>query len=174
MKKSFTLTLFYILLSFLPLILGNNVAHARDVDPWPASVRLPFPWENIQGTWAERRAQFAFSFKVIENTSGEKHIKIRQLDTTTGEVVAQGLGLENSEKVVVAGMTAGHSKQYRLTIRALRDFTSWGPYEFTGVTIESFDGELLFHFEIRKIKDLPLTESKEQSYKNLRCESIIE
>ena len=159
MKKSLLTSLFYFLFSFMPLFLGTSSAIARGVDPWPWSTRMPFPWENIQGTWTERNSQFTFSFKVVNNTQGEKHILIKQLDPSTGAVVSQGIGFENSEKVVVAGMTSGDNGQFRMTVRALKNVYSWGTQEFTGVTIESFDGDLLFHFEIRKINDLPLTDS---------------
>lgn len=161
------------MISFLSFSIWSLNSLAKDVDPWPWSIRMPFPWDNIEGTWTERNSRFTFSFKVVHNTHGEKHILIKHLDPENGAILAQGIGIENSEKVVVAGMTSGDKGQYRLTVRALKNIYSWGTQEFTGVTIESFDDELLFHFEIRKINDLPLTPSKKQRYKDHRCESIF-
>lgn len=173
MKKAFLVFVFLILNGLLPIFNTTPLAQARGIDPWPWSTRLPFPWESIQGTWTERNAQFMFSFKVVENSAGDRHIKIKQLNAFTGDVVAQGLGLENSEMVVVASMTDGQESQFRLTVRSMQYVNTRGNQEFTGVTIESFDDELLFYFEIRKIKDLALTPTHDQSYKNLRCENLL-
>lgn len=164
MRKLLALTLFFnLMLSLLPLT--SSISHAQ-VNPWPWAKPLPFPWDNIQGTWTESSSLFTFSFQVVENSWGDRHIKIRQVDAETGSILAQGVGYENSDGIVVAGMTGGQQKQYLLTIRLIQNVFCWDQRKVTGVTIESYDHQLIHHFEIYKITEIPLTLINRLEYKH--------
>jgi hypothetical protein len=170
MRKLLALTLlFNLMLSLLPLT--SSISHAQ-VNPWPWAKPLPFPWDNIQGTWTESSSLFTFSFQVVENSWGDKHIKIRQVDANTGMIIAQGIGYENSDGIVVAGMTGGQQKQYLLTIRLIQNIFCWDQRKVTGVTIESYDHQLIHHFEIYKITEIPLTPDNVQVYKQPHIDSV--
>lgn len=167
MKKIFSPTWIFnfmvsLTLSGLPMI--TTVAHA-ETNPWPLAETLPFPWDNIEGTWSESSSLFTFTFKVIENSSGENSIKIQQIHPETGAILAQGMGFENSRFVVVAGMTGGPLGQYLLTVRLMQNVFCWDDRKVTGVTIESLDQhQLIHHFEIHKVTELPLTDDQAQDY----------
>lgn len=163
MRKLLAFTfLFNLMLSIVPL--ASSVSHAQ-VNPWPWAKPLPFPWDNIQGIWTEKTSLYTFSFQVIENSWGDKHIKIRQVDTSTGRIIAQGVGYENADGVVVAGMTGGQQSQFLLTVRLMQNVFCWDQRKVTGVTMESYDHQLLHHFEIYKITEIPLTLNNQQDYK---------
>jgi hypothetical protein len=151
--------------------MASSVAQAQ-VNPWPWAKPLPFPWDNIEGIWTERTSNFTFSIKVVENSWGDRHIKIKQLDANTGQVIAQGVGYEMDDDVVVAGMTGGQQTQYLLTIRLLENVFCWNSRKVTGVTIESYDHQLIDHFEIYKITEIPLTPVKQQEYKQTHPDSF--
>lgn len=142
----------------------SNVAHAQ-VNPWPWAKPLPFPWESIEGTWTESNTLYTFSFKVVENSWGDRHVRIKQIDPNSGRALAQGVGYENSEGIVVAGMTGGQQKQFLLTIRLLQRVHCWDRRDVTGVTMETYDHQLINHFEIHKIREIPLTPLNLKEYK---------
>lgn len=163
MRRFFTISIFLnLLISVGPLL--SSTAQAQ-VNPWPWAKLLPFPWDSIDGTWTESNTLYTFSFKMVENSSGERHIIIKQIDTSSGQVVAKGLGVENSPNVVHAAMTGGQQKQYLLTVRRLSQVYCWDKQEFTGVTIETPDHEHINHFQIHKIKEIPLTPFEWREYK---------
>ena len=173
MKKLFFLILICNLwLQILPGI--NNISHAQ-VNPWPWSKPLRFPWESIQGTWSESSSRFTFSFQVITNSWGEHTIKIKQYDAKTGEKIAEGKGFENTNGVVVAGMTGGQiQREYLLTVRTFQNLFCGGKRKITGVTIETYDNQLVYHFEIHKITEIPLTQPNIQEYIRPLPDSIDE
>lgn len=169
MRKLFFITLFFnFALALLPW--SPNMAHAQ-VNPWPWAKPLPFPWNKIEGTWTDHSSNFGFSFKVIENSWGVRHIKIRQFDYHTGRIIAEGQGSEQSDEIVVAAMTGGQQSQYLLTIRLLANVFCYNDRNVTGVTMESYDHQLLNHFEIHKTGEMPLTPRKDQDYKLTNAET---
>jgi len=171
MKRILSLSLLLTFIAIAPF--GVQSICQAQVHPWPWASTKPFPWNNIQGTWTEKTDEYTLSFQVIKNSSGEKLIKINQLDSKTGEIIARGLGSENSSNIVVAAMSGGHLGQFTLTIRYLQSVYSWDQKDFIGVTIESLDNDLLTYFEIYKINDLPLTTDERKIYKGPRCNDIF-
>ena len=169
MKKLFHL----ILLLNIFIIIGfkHNFAFAQ-VDPWPWAITLPFPWENIEGTWSEKTSEFTFSFQVIQNSWGNKHIRVKQYNNQSGKLVAQGVGWENSESIVVAGMSGGETQEYWLTIRSIQSVFCWDHRKVTGVTIESPDHQLIEYFEIFKIGELPLTPFNLKEYNRAHFDTL--
>lgn len=163
MRKLLAYTIFFNLMISLSPILGGFCQ--AQVNPWPRATTLPFPWDTIQGTWTEKSSLYTFSFQVIQNSWGSRHIKIRQVDPRSGATLAQGVGYERSDYVVVAAMSGGQQKQYLLTIRLLQGVYCWDKRNMTGVTIESYDHQLMSHFEIHKVAEIPLTPANVQEYK---------
>ena len=163
MKRLFILTFFFhVMISLVPHF--SDICHAQ-VNPWPWAKPLPFPWESIEGTWSESNSHYTFSFEVVENSWGSRHIKIKQVDPGSGRVIAHGVGYENYEGIVIAGMTGGQQqKQYLLTVRLLERVHCWDRRNVTGVTMETYDHKLIHHFEIYKIQDLPLTPLNVRDY----------
>ncbi|MEY4617097.1 MAG: hypothetical protein RJB66_2057 [Pseudomonadota bacterium] len=170
MKKLFIVTLFLnLMISFVPIL--SSVSHAQ-VNPWPWAKPLPFPWDSIEGTWSESNTLYALSFKVVSNSWGSRHIRIKQIDPYNNRVIAQGVGYENSEGIVVAGMTGGQKQQFLLTIRLLQRVHCWDKRNVTGVTMETYDHKLISHFEIHKIKEIPLTTLNHQDYTRSQPETV--
>jgi hypothetical protein len=170
MKKLFVLTLFFnLMISFVPIL--SSVSHAQ-VNPWPWAKPLPFPWDSIEGTWTEQNTLYTLSFKVVENSWGSRHIRIKQIDPVHGRIIAQGVGYENSDGIVVAGMTGGQKQQFLLTIRHLQRVHCWDKRNVTGVTMETYDHHLINHFEIYKIRELPLTPTNQKVYTGALPEAV--
>jgi hypothetical protein len=170
MRKLLVISLFFnLMMTLLPF--AQNLAHAQ-VNPWPWAKPLPFPWESIQGTWTEPTSTYTFSFHVIENSWGQKHIKIKQAETKSGQRIAEGVGYEYADGIVVAGMTGGQQRQFLLTIRRFQNTFCWDQRKVTGITIESTDHELITHFEIYKITEIPLTPGKVRDYKQPQPDSL--
>jgi hypothetical protein len=162
MRKLLALTLFFnLMISLLPI--SSSISLAQ-VNPWPWAKQLPFPWDNIEGTWTESSSLFTYSIEKVENSWGDRHVIVKQIDPNTGIIIAQGVGNENSEGIVVAAMSGGEENQYLLTIRLLQNVFCWDQRKVTGVTIESLDSELIHHFEIHKIAELPLTPYRLKEY----------
>ncbi len=151
---------------------AQNICSAQ-IHPWPWASPKPFPWKSIQGTWTEKSDEYTLSFQVIKNTAGENLIKIHQIDSETGKVIARGLGSENSSRIVVAAMSGGPLGQFTLTIRSMQNINCINGHDFIGVTIESLDNDLLTYFEIFKISDLPLTPANTKIYKGPHCDDFI-
>lgn len=168
MRLFFILALFLTTIGMLPTSFTAETCYAQ-IRPWPRASTMPFPWNNIQGTWTEKKTEYTLSFQVIRNSSGERLIKINQLNSKTGESIAWGIGSENSDRVVVAAMTGGPRGQFILTVRSLQDVYCVTQHEFIGVTIESFNNELINYFEIFKINEIPLTPNKSEIYKEHHC-----
>lgn len=171
MKRILSLSLLFSFLAIVPL--GVQSVCQAQIHPWPWASTKPFPWNNIQGTWTEKSTEYTLSFQVIKNSSGDKLIRINQIDSETGAIIARGLGSENSSHVVVAAMTGGPLRHFTLTIRSLQNVYCWNEQDFIGVTIESFDNELLNYFEIYKINELPLTPTKSKIYKEPHCGDVM-
>ena len=161
MRKLLALT---IMLNLFISILPPLSSHAEgQVNPWPRAKVLPFPWDSIEGTWTDPNTRYTLSFTTVENSWGNRHIKIKQIDSSSGRVLAQGLGYENSDDIVRAGMSGGQS-QYLLTIRQLTHIYCGDKRSVTGVTMETYDHHLITHFEIYKSREIPLTPILLQDY----------
>lgn len=171
MKRILSLSLLFSFLALAPFGV-QSICHAQ-IHPWPWASTNPFPWNNIQGTWTEKTTEYTLSFQVIKNSSGENLIRIDQIDSETGAVIARGLGSENSSRVVVAAMTGGPLRHFILTIRSLQNVYCLDGHDFIGVTIESFNNELINYFEIYKINELPLTPTKSKIYKEPHCGKVM-
>lgn len=171
MKRILSLSLLFSFLAIVPL--GVQSICQAQIHPWPWASTKPFPWNNIEGTWTEKTTEYTLSFQVIKNSSGDNLIRINQIDSETGAIIARGLGSENSSRIVVAAMTGGPLKHFTLTIRSLQNISCWDGHDFIGVTIESFDNELLNYFEIYKINELPLTPTKRKMYKEPHRDDVM-
>jgi hypothetical protein len=163
MRKLLVITfLFQLVLTLFPFI--SHQAHAQ-VNPWPWAKPLPFPWDNIEGTWTESTSTYTFSFHVIKNSWGQHHIKIKQVDAESGRRIAEGVGIEYGDGIVVAGMTGGQQREFLMTIRRFQNTFCWDQRKVTGITFETTDHELINHFEIFKITEIPLTPFELKDYK---------
>jgi hypothetical protein len=101
--------------------------HDPDV-PIPLTDPLPFPWGTIEGIWQAQVAghQTLFSFEVQSDSGSRKVLKVYEISSDTGEVVAQGTALsaEGSDEVR-AGMV-GQSGGYLLFVGLFEDKSTIG------------------------------------------------
>ncbi|MFZ4404444.1 MAG: hypothetical protein ACOYOK_10115 [Pseudobdellovibrionaceae bacterium] len=92
-----------------------------DLIPWPWSLTQPFPWTSVHGMWRtnSRDFDYLYSLKVVnEKSTGERYVRVQQIDVTTCEVVAEGVGYQNRK--VLRGVMNGRAGNYRFALRAFR------------------------------------------------------
>lgn len=91
--------------------------------PWPWNKELKFPWVKLQGTWEtssdDCSALFHFDVAPANPNTGERFIKIMQINPATCAVVAKGVGQESGR--VVKALMVGNNKKFELTIRAFSE-----------------------------------------------------
>ncbi len=94
--------------------------------PFPLDAILPFPWASIEGVWrVELNAvHLIFSFKVEKDLKGKQYLRVLQIDHTTNQLLAEGvgIGIEN-DKLVRAAMTSkvDNSGSYMLFIGSYKN-----------------------------------------------------
>lgn len=98
--------------------------------PWPWSLALPFPWDDIQGVWTldVNNKTIYYSIRRLQ----AKRLVINQFDLSTCNVVASGPGLERAN-TVVAQMSQPSTRQvYRVTLYAFDPKDSPEPPKMNG------------------------------------------
>ena len=135
--------------------------HDPDV-PIPLTDPLPFPWGSIEGIWQAQVAghQTLFSFEVQTESGSRRVLKVYEISSDTGEVVAQGTALAaDGSDEVRAGMV-GRSGGYMLFVGLFEDKSGIGGS--TRVTVLRTRG---FHdssgiseqsLVIRKVSEAPI------------------
>lgn len=90
------------------------------VIPWPWGAEMPFPWTFVQGVWLAEQdgAKSYFIFRVVKPKSGGlSQLEVQEIDPVTCNVVATGVGYEQS-RVVRAQMSMVKGGNYRLALRS--------------------------------------------------------
>jgi hypothetical protein len=97
--------------------------------PFPLNITLPFPWGNIEGMWkvVSDGLEILFSFSVQTDTNGHQYLRVLQIDSATGTLVAEGVGIGvENDKLVRAAMTAKATKaNYMLFIGSYKNTNSY-------------------------------------------------
>lgn len=115
------------------VMLGSVGAHALSSDvstlrpagdrptPFPWGTELPFPWNDIRGTWWAQQENFGsyFTFRVVSShADGLNKLRVRQIDGETCKQIAVGVGIEGADRVVRVQMSGEDERVYRLSVRA--------------------------------------------------------
>lgn len=106
----------------------NQLMDGGDGDhyvPIPWGAELPFPWTIVSGIWMAKYGNFEsfFDFKVIkekQNSAGIKQVEVHQIDSSTCQVIAKGMGYAQN-RVVRAQMISEVGSVYRISLRAFRE-----------------------------------------------------
>ncbi|KYG68799.1 hypothetical protein AZI87_06105 [Bdellovibrio bacteriovorus] len=91
--------------------------------PWPWAMVQPFPWSDIQGLWKVEQGDFTsyFALKVVrQKSTGIRQLQVKQFDGDTCRVLATGVGIERSNKVL-AQMTSKLGATYRVQLSAFSE-----------------------------------------------------
>ncbi|MGZ3770854.1 MAG: hypothetical protein ACXVCP_14890 [Bdellovibrio sp.] len=140
--------------------------------PWPWALALPFPWDDIQGLWKAEDGDFVsyFAFKVVCDKPECKcepgkdfcQLKVRQYDSTTCRLLADGAGIESTHKVLAQMTSMVTGMIYRVDLTSFSEKDSPLPplksdVPIHGVMVISI-GEFnvsspdeMVHMQIRKI-----------------------
>jgi hypothetical protein len=146
------------------------VSQAREpIDPpWPWEKELPFPWDNIEGTWGGvyDGETMVFSFKIIDSGTGHRQIRVKQINPENMTVTARGLGVEYNN--VLRATVVGDGHEYRMSVRLIENTYCLDNRQYTLITIESIGREkFVFHFTIQKILNSALTQPTYFNYKTI-------
>jgi hypothetical protein len=170
-KRFFALTRWLVLILFLSPIF-STVSFAKEPDPtWPWEKELPFPWDNIEGIWGgvHDDETMLFSFEIIDNTFGNRQIKVKQVNPENMEPLASGLGVENNN--VLRAVMVGNAHKFRMSVRLIENESCLDTRQYTVITIESLSREnYIFHFTIEKLSNSPLTQ---QTYSNYKIDNFL-
>ena len=93
-----------------------------DPVPWPWGSEMPFPWPFVQGFWMAEKGGYRsyFSFRIVKDKNSLRQLEVEQIDPSTCESVARGVGVE-SNNIVRAQMTAVNGQIYRLSVRSFSE-----------------------------------------------------
>jgi hypothetical protein len=166
-KRFFGLIRWVVLVIFLSPIFAS-VSHARDpIDPtWPWEKELDFPWDIIGGIWGGIHDDEAtvFSFEIIDDTPGQRHFKVQEINPETMLQVSHGLGVENNN--VLRAVMTGKGHRYRMSVRHVENSLCLDNGQYIVVTIESMGRQsYVYHFSIEKLSNSPLTQPSYFNYK---------
>jgi hypothetical protein len=116
---------------FLGVVIALSLvrfAHAGGSDnPFPLDYPLNFPWSAIEGIWqiVDTNIDSTFSFEVQSDCQGRQILKVYQIDTESGVVIAEGTGYKPDNSFeVYAAMKGRGIENYVLHIGAYKDKTS--------------------------------------------------
>lgn len=130
--------------------------------PWPWSLAQPFPWTDIQGLWKVEQGDFTsyFALKLVrQKSTGARQLQVKQFDGDTCRVLATGVAIERSQKVL-AQMTSRAGMTYRVQLTAFKEKDSPIPplksnFPVQGVMVLSMgrldSQEEMVHVQIKKI-----------------------
>lgn len=127
-------------------------------DDWviPLDSPLPFPWNSIEGIWKVDSPKFQalYSFEVQFDCDNRKILTVLQLDPTSREVVAKGIGYMNgSTREVRAAMSALSGGSYLLSVGAYNDKSTFPYRSFIALRVSSFtDWSRIATFRIYKVE----------------------
>jgi hypothetical protein len=115
--------------------------------PFPLSITLPFPWGNIEGMWkvVADNVEILFSFNVQTDLNGHQYLRVLQIDSASGKIIAEGVGIGvETDKLVRAAMTSKTAKpNYMLFIGSYKNSDQYvvggqAPKTVTVLTVRPF------------------------------------
>jgi hypothetical protein len=166
-NRLFNLIRLLVLIIFLCPIFASVTQAREPIDPpWPWEKELPFPWDNIEGIWGgiHDDAAMIFSFEIIDNDSGDRQIKVKEINPETMEIIASGLGVENNN--VLRAVMVGRKHRFRMSVRLIENEYCLDNKQYTMITIESMGREsYIFQFSVEKLANSPLTPPTNFNYK---------
>lgn len=130
--------------------------------PWPWSLAQPFPWTDIQGLWKVEQGDFTsyFALKLVrQKSTGARQLQVKQFDGDTCRVLATGVAIERSQKVL-AQMTSRAGTTYRVQLTAFKEKDSPIPPLKSNVPVQGVmvlsmgrldSQEEMVHLQIKKI-----------------------
>jgi hypothetical protein len=139
---------------------GTSVDRARGGPevPFPLSLEIPFPWNEIEGTWEAHGpgVDALFSFEVRVDYMDRKILKVVHLDRNNN-VVATGIGIAVDDKRIVRAAMKGQNGVYMLFIRAFKNPKSVPEKTATVLTLRAFDriDSDDMHVIVEKVSDNP-------------------
>lgn len=140
--------------------------------PFPLATTLPFPWGNIEGIWkivTNEGTQISFSFTVQTDLDGHQYLSVAQIDTSTGQLVAEGVGISvETDKLVRAAMKAKNGAAYMLFIGSYKNTNQYvvggqASKSVTVLTVRPFTdltGDKDVQVIVQKVSDAPLASAR--------------